>query len=349
MLGVLTALVAMFVAAPATGWVEPSATAAAETAAPGASGPRIESRGVVFDVENANTTSVLCLSDGRSYELRGRLVGPVRDLDGLGGTLRVNLLVHDIGTGGWFWRMPGKPAHDYATRLAEQGETSLVLDRLGYGASRLDDGDATCLGAQADMLHQVVQHLVSGKFAYTDPADGSAPAAAHVVTHGHGVGAAIAQLEAATYDDVAGLVLMSWTDTGATPVAVRHAARQARDCLTADFAPFAETRADFRDIMFSSAPAALQRAAARRQSDDPCGDVASLAGLGLGAGASQVDAPVLLLYGSKDKLIRPGARERQASAYPTDTTMKVFRGAGSSLPLEKQAGRVRAAVLRWLD
>lgn len=337
MLGVLTALVAVLLTTPVTG------------AAPAGAGPRIESRGVVFEVENTNTTSVPCLPDARTYELRGRLVGPTRDLDGLGGTLRVNVLVHDIGTGGWFWRMPGKPAHDYATKLAERGETSLVLDRLGYGASRLDDGDATCLGAQAGMLQQVVQHLVSGRFDYTDPADGSAPNAAQVVTHGHGLGAAIAQLEAATYDDVAGLVLMSWTDTGATPLAARYAARQARDCLSSDFAPFAQTRADFRDIMFSSAPPALQRAAARRQSEDPCGDVASLAGLGLGAGASQVDAPVLLLYGSKDKLIRPDARETQASAYPTDTTMRVFRGAGSALPLEKQAGKVRAAVLRWLD
>lgn len=343
MLGVLTALVAVLVAVPASGAAPTEKPAAGPVA-----GPRIESRGVVFEVENTNSTTVPCLPDARTHQLRGRLVGPTTDLDGLGGTMRVNLLVHDVGTGGWFWRMPGRPALDYAAQLARRGETSLVLDRLGYGASRLDDGTSTCLGAQASMLHQVVQHLTSGRYDYTDPSDGTTPAAAHVVTHGHGLGAAIAQLEAATFDDVAGLVLMSWTDTGATSLAVRHAARQARDCLGSDFAPFAETRADFRAIMFSSAPVALQRAAARRQSEDPCGDVASLAGLGLGAGAGRVDAPVLLLYGSEDKLIRPGARDRQASAYPTDTTMQVFRGAGSALPLEKQAGRVRAAVLRWL-
>jgi hypothetical protein len=29
--------------------------------------------------------------------------------------------------------------------------------------------------------------------------------------------------------------------------------------------------------------------------------------------------------------------------------MKVFPGASSALPLEKSAGKVRAAVLRWLD
>ena len=78
------------------------------------------------------------------------------------------MLVHDLGTGGWFWNLRTHPAYDCATRLAERGETSLVLDRLGYGASRLADGNATCLGAQVDMLHQVVQHLVSGQYRWTD-------------------------------------------------------------------------------------------------------------------------------------------------------------------------------------
>ncbi|WP_459973708.1 alpha/beta hydrolase [Nocardioides pyridinolyticus] len=338
-LGVLSALVAVLFTAPATGAAAPRAH------------ERIESRGVVFDVENTNATSVRCLPDNQSYELRGRIIGTPRVLDGLGGSTRVNVLVHDIGTGAWFWNLRGRPSYDYATKLARAGETVLVLDRLGYGASPLEDGTATCLGAQADMLHQVVQHLTSGRWDYTDPADGTAFAAAHVVTHGHGVGAAIVQLEASEFDDVAGLVLMSWADTGPTSLAARYALRQGRECLDTDFAPFAATRADFRHIMFSSAPAAVQRAAARRKSDDPCGDVATLAGLALGSGfgADRVDAPVLLLYGADDKLIRPSARARQAEAYPTKTTMKVFKGAGSALPLERSAAQVRTTVLRWLD
>lgn len=337
-LGVLTVLLVAMLAGALAG---PPATAAP---------PRVASRAVVFDVENTNATSVLCVPDDESYRLRGRLVGPTDDLDGIGGTLRVNVLVHDLGTGGWFWNLRGHPAYDYAARLAERGETTLVLDRLGYAGSRLADGLATCLGAQADMLHQVVQHLRSGHYRYVDATAGSAPAAAHVVTHGHGVGAAIAQVEAAEFDDVSGLVLMSWTDSGATSLALRTAARQSRDCLDEDYAPFAATRADFRELLFASAPAAVQRAAARRRSEDPCGDVASLGPLRLDAGltAGQVDAPVLLLYGAKDKLVRSGARDAQAAAYPTRVTMKVFPGAGSALPLERSAGKVRSTVLRWL-
>lgn len=337
LLGVLTALLGAALAAPPV----------SATAAP----PRVVARQVVFELENTNATSVLCVPDNQRYEVRGRLVGPRSAVAGHSGPIRVNVLVHDLAAGSWFWSLPGHPAYDYARKLARQGETSLVLDRLGYGASPLANGDATCLGAQADMLHQVVQHLRSGRYAFADPTRGTTPAAAHVVTHGHSVGAAIAQVEAGTFDDVDGLVLMSWTDRGATSLATRTAARQSAACAGGpDYAPLAETAKDYRALMFASASSDVQRTAARLRADDPCGDVSSLSPLLLAANlaAGQVDAPVLLLYGAEDALNRPGARQQQAAAYPTKVTTRTFAGAGSALPLERPADRVRAAVLRWL-
>lgn len=322
-------------------------------APPPASAARtVESHRVVFRVENTNATPAVCVPDDGSYRLSGRLVGPTRVLDGVAGATRVNVLVHDLATGSWFWNLRRHPAYDYATRLAKRGETTLVLDRLGYGRSRLADGDATCLGAQADMLHQVVQDLRSGMYRYARPADGSAPAAAEVVTHGHSVGAAIAQVEAATFDDVDGLVLMSWTDRGATTLATRTAARQNAACLTGgDYAPIADTATEYRALLFASAPRSVQRAAAGLRDPDPCGDVTSLTTMLLASNhaAGRVDAPILLLYGSKDALNRPQARRDQAASYPTRVTTRTFRGAGSALPLERPAAGVRRAVLRWLD
>jgi alpha-beta hydrolase superfamily lysophospholipase len=337
LLGVLTALLGALLAAP------PAPATAARAG--------VVSREVVFELENTNATSVLCVPDNQAYEVRGRLVGPRRAVVGHSGPLRINLLVHDLAAGSWFWSLPGHPAYDYARQLAREGETSLVLDRLGYGASPLPDGDATCLGAQADMLHQVVQHLRSGRYTFTQPAAGTTPAAAHVVTHGHSVGAAIAQIEAATFDDVDGLVLMSWTDRGATSLATRTAARQSAACLSGPgYAPLAETGAGYRALMFASAPVDVQRTAARLRADDPCGDVTSLSPMlaASNLAAGRVDAPVLLLYGARDALNRAGAREQQATAYPTKVTTRTFAGAASALPLERSAERVRATVLRWL-
>jgi pimeloyl-ACP methyl ester carboxylesterase len=281
--------------------------------------PRVVTHGVAFDVENTNSTPVPCLADDGSYTLRGRLLGPARDVAGLGGSFRVDVLVHDLGTGRWFWNLRSHPSYDYAAHLARRGETVLVLDRLGYGGSRLADGRATCLGAHADMLHQVVQELRSGKFRFSDGTRTAPPSAAHVVLQGHGVGAAIAELEASTFDDVDGLVLMSWTDRGPSALATRTAARQGADCLTADYAPFAASAAQFRSLLFRSAPRAVQRTAAAHRAPDPCGDAASLVPLlaGTNLGAGRVDVPVLLLYGADDKLVRPAARDQQASAYST--------------------------------
>jgi hypothetical protein len=337
-LGVLSALLAALLLAPA---------------APAAAPHRgVVSRAVVFDVENANATSVLCLPDNESYRVRGRLVGPRSAVEGTGGAIRVNVLVHGLGTGPSFWNLRSHPSYDYARRLAARGETTLVLDRLGYGASRLPDGDASCLGAQADIVHQVVQHLRSGRYDFVDAAAGTTPSAAHVVLHGHAVGAAIAQVEAGTFDDVDGLVLMSWTDGGATALATRTAAAQRAACRSGgDYADLAASAAAYRRLMFASAPAGVQRTAARLRTPDPCGDVTSVPAMlpASTLAAARVDAPVLLLYGSKDALNRPDARADQAATYRTKVTTRTFRGAGSALPLERAAGKVRATVLRWLD
>lgn len=314
---------------------------------------RAVSRPVVFRLVDNNSTAVACTADGAAHPVRGRLVGPPKVVAGHAGPLRINVLVHDEGTGAWFWNLRSHAAYDYARQLARRGETSLVLDRLGYGASPLADGRSTCLGAQADMLHQVVQHLRSGQYAFTDGRGGIAPGAAHVVTQGHGLGAAIAQVEAATFDDVDGLVLMSWTDRGNTATARRLVADQSSACLSGaartTYAPVTADAATFRQAFFASAPERVQLAAAARRARVPCGDVGSVSPMVLASNtaAGEVDAPVLLLFGSKDALNRPDARADQAASYPTRVTTRTFAGAGSALPLERPRA-VRSAVLAWL-
>lgn len=296
---------------------------------------RIVSKPVVIEVRNTNATAAPCLADGRTYEIRGRLVGTARAVHGRAGAMRMNLLVHDLSTGGWFWHLRRHPAFDYATKLARKGELSLVLDRLGYDASPLADGRATCLGAQADMLHQVIQHVRSGRYEFARDRRADPAHAAHVVLHGHGVGAAIAQLAAGTFDDVDGLVLMSWP-------AVGNRSTQALDCLGgAGFS--APDTGRWRSELFRSAPADVQATADRLRNADPCGDLTSLGGTLLAArlAARRVDAPVLLL--SSDE-------EAQRPAYPSGVavTTRTVAGAGGALPLERQAPAVRRAVLAWL-
>ncbi len=338
---VLTALVAGLATLP---------LATAPAIAAGQSDADVVRRAVVFETTNANNTAVPCTPDGEVRKLRATLVGP-RDEVHSASADRINVLVHDRATGSWFWNLRSNPSYDYATKLAQHGETSLVLDRLGYDDNPLADGNDTCLGAQATILHQVVQHLRSAKYSFAD-SDDKAPGAIQVVLHGHAVGAAIAQLEAATFDDVDGLALMSWVDGGASDRAREEDSEQSGTCLEGqDYAQFG-TRTEFRELYFTTASKQVQRAATERRNPGPCGDVLSLAQMELASARTtrEIEPPVLLLYGSKDAMIRDGAAAAQADRYSSAERVRtrVLDGAGSALVLEKTAARTRGQVLRWL-
>ncbi|MCD4534583.1 hypothetical protein LRP67_10865 [Nocardioides sp. cx-169] len=339
---VLLAFVAATLAVPA------SATPASATAE---RAPRVIAREVAFDVANTSEALLRCPSDQEMYGVRGRLVGPERDVLGRGGPLRVNVLVHDAGTGGWFWNLRRHPRYDYATQLARQGETSLVLDRLGYDGSPLPNGRATCLDAQAHMLHQVVQRLRSGRYDFTKGRT-TTPHASHVVVQAHGVGGAIAQLEAGRFDDIDGLVLMSWAGTHLSDLALRQAEQQSAACLQGSgYAPYGPSAAQYRALLFTSAPAAVQQTAVRRRNPTPCGDVTSLASVVLSSAltAGRVEAPVLLLSGSRDARVHNQAAQAAATFTSSEkVTARVLAGAGSALPLERSAPRTRRLVLQWL-
>ena len=314
----------------------------------------VGSRRVSFELTNSNSTPVACRSDNASYRVGARIVAP-RGAFRISSLPRINVLVHDNATSGWFWNLRDKPRYDYAGNLARSGEVSVVLDRLGYAGNRIPNGDDTCLGAQADMLHQVIQHLRSGRYDYRGSrADQATPSAQHVVVHGHAVGAAIAQVEAGTFDDVDALVLMSWADSGASQRAVDEASAQSNRCLAGDdYAFFGETTQDFRALLFRTAPRGVQRAAASRRGPTPCGDALSLSQLvsGSSSAAQKIEVPVLLLFGARDVLMRDGSAASQSEAYGPDVTVttKVVPGAASALVLEKSAPRTRAKVQRWLN
>lgn len=313
---------------------------------------RVLSRKVSFDLINTNETPVACSGDNSTYTVRGRLVGPPRAVDGYDGANRVNLLVHDAGTGGWFWNLRRHPRYDYASALAKKGETSLVLDRLGYDRSPLRNGRATCLGAQATMLSQVVEHLYSGRFDYQGPAQNN-PRASTVVVHGHGTGGAIAQLEAAEFKNTAGLVLMSWSGAnGASTAGLEEARRQLSTCLFGrGTATYGASPDDYRSLLFGRAAGRVLETALRLRNVTPCGDVTSLppAALTADSTASRVRVPVLVLAGSNDRRIRGTAQDAAAAfTRSSSVTSRTIPGAGSALPLEKSAPQTRRVIQRWL-
>lgn len=299
---------------------------------------------VEIPVRLANRTALPCVVPGDETVVRGRLVGPVEEL---ARPRAVTVYVHDIATGSWFWQFRAAPGLDFTTALAERGHVSLVIDRPGYGSSELRHGARTCLGAQATVLHQVVSWIRGDLGTET------------VVLAGHSVGAAIAELEAATFHDVDGLIQMSWSDAGASPRAVAEAARQHLACLLggdraagrpayAFYAPGADA---FRSIMFRSATPQVQASAAALRTADPCGDALSLGSLVVldQIVSHAVRVPVLLLFGAEDALNRPDAEKLQRLAFlGQPVTSHTLPGTGGALPLEESARQTQELVADWL-
>lgn len=312
----------------------------------------VDSLPVSFAVENVNRTSLPCRSDGKPYRVTGRIVGPREALRG-GRIDAATLYLHEYSFGRWFWTFEDVPGLDYATEMARRGHVSVVVDRLGYDGSDHPPGLDTCLGAQADIARQVVEQLRA------DHRVGK------VVLAGHSVGAVAAELAVTSFGDELGvdaLLVLALANQGYTPQSLQESFVQGGVCTRGGepaeegaptgYAYYAQTPATWKPLLFASADAAVQDAAAARRNRDPCGDVSSLTPATAHNAARQGDIalPVLLLFGGRDAVYEPGTGEKEAAAFSgsDDVTYREFAGAGHALVLEREAPEVRATVDEWL-
>jgi pimeloyl-ACP methyl ester carboxylesterase len=319
--------------------------------APAAAAP-VASVPVEFPVENVNRTSLPCRSDGRTYRIAGRMVGPRAVVERGAPIGAATLYLHEYSFGRWFWDFGDVPGYGYAVELAQHGHVSVVVDRLGYDESDHPPGLDTCIGAHADMARQIVEQLKER-------------GVQRVVLAAHSVGAVAAELAVASFGDglgVDGLVVFALANQGYTQAAVRESFVQGGVCATggepaedgqpSGYAYYAQTPEDWRPLLFASAEPRVQEAAVARRNRDPCGDVSSLTPAIAHNAARQPDIalPVLLLFGGSDAVYEPGTGEKEAAAFSgsDDVTYREFAGAGHALVLEREAPDVRATVAEWL-
>src|SRR4051794_22288801 len=276
----------------------------------------VETRPVVFTVQNVNRSQVRCSTDGGTYHVRGLLVGPAGSLRSNGGA--VTLSLHGLGFGRFFWDFQAVPGYDFAAALAQRGHVSAIVDRLGYGASNHPDGTQACIGGQADVAHQVVQGLRTATYA---TGSGSPVRFRRVAVAGHSPRGAVAPGGSYSFQGGDAVGVLAWADQGQSQLAGRLFAAAAQECLNGGessggapgYAPFGETAADFQAAMFHDADPAVVAAATSMRNLDPCGDDESL------GQASAVDhamlptvtVPVLLVYGANDALFPPPAGTQQ--------------------------------------
>jgi pimeloyl-ACP methyl ester carboxylesterase len=322
---------------------------------------QVTTRQVSFTVRNVNRSAVSCPADGKSYEIRGLIAGPSSALLPGATSGAITVYLHGFGLGQDVWAFDAVAGYDFVRELAAQGQVSLAVDRLGYGASGHPFGTDSCLGSQADVAHQLDQDVRSGRYRVLDRT--SPVKFSRVALFGFSAAGAIAQVEAYSFGDIDALGVLSHADQDFADPLLTNLNAQLGVCSNGGqpsdgagspggYAYFGQTGDDFVAAVFHDADPAVEDAAVRLRHRDPCGDVESFPQT-IGTDRSrlgEVDVPVLLVYGADDALFQPQAGADQSRLFTgsEDLTLLTLSDTGHILPLERSAPQLRAAVGDWL-
>ena len=324
-------------------------------------GRAVDTYQVSFRVTNSVTPGLPCPSDGAEYEIKGTIAGPHSDLK-THKAETITLLLHGFSTGSFQWYLTDVPGYSHIREMAALGQTSLTIDRLGYDASGHPNGFLTCYGAAANMAHQIVQQLRTGTYEI----EGGVPFKfKHVILAGHDTGGYIAQIEAYTYKDIDGLVIMGWADQEYTDeVGQRFFPDSAAKCAQGgDPAepggpggyvqyPSLDNEEAMR-VAFVDAPPEVRRAFFSKRNKNPCGDVISLLhGMAVinPLRLREIEVPVLLVFARDDFVWTDQAGPTQKQHFATDDLTYVeYQEAGHFFMFDDVAKKFRDDLGNWLN
>jgi len=303
---------------------------------------------VTFNVRNANRSLVPCVTDGRAYTIYGHIVGPAsRMRDGAAGTL----YLHGSAVPEPTWRMP-ITGYDHGLEEAKLGHISVTVDRLSYGRSPTPNGLMTCVGGQADVVHQIIDELRTGTFGGIAPIRFS-----RIALAGHSFGDLIAEVEAYSFGDIDALVVGGWGDPVVTARDVMILEPTIRKCLTGgepkrpgEPGGYAYTfKGHVPELLFHDADPSVISAFVSRHERDACDGSLVWASAMNAVMVSRVHVPVFLFFGLNDALwpAGTGSRERKFYRGSPDVTLLQLPDTGHMMMLERSAPTFRQALSEW--
>jgi pimeloyl-ACP methyl ester carboxylesterase len=324
----------------------------APTASARAADQSVVAQPVSFSVKNTNTSLDPCASDGASYTVKGHISAPQGSLaTGHGDVITVYLYGYEGGE--WNWHLKAVSGYDHAAEMAKLGHVSLTIDELGYGASgRPQDGNQTCQGAEADITHQIIQMLRHGTYKL---GSGRGVDFKRIVLAGHDIGGQVADIEAYSYSDIDGLLIVTFADQGFTPWIIERATVAANDwCTTSPSGYVHYVSADeWRTLLFYDADPRVVDATEALRNPNPCGIIRSTPQAMPGDKAldSRITVPVLVVFGNNDSLVwdRAGQEQQQDNYGSSDKRTVFIQNAGHFVMFEKTAYLMRREMSSWLN
>ncbi|WP_434042669.1 MULTISPECIES: alpha/beta hydrolase [Sorangium] len=249
----------------------------------------------------------------------------------------VVLLLHGLSYGAEAWDFSPEQGYSYARTLADAGYTVVAIDRLGYGASTLDDGYRATVDVHAEFAHQIVQQL-RGEFA-------------HVAIGGHSAGAEISELEAGLFNDVDALIAMGYHQFPSTRFLVDFATGDIPRALRSDYEYFLGTPSHRAQMFYTAAAepwvVAADTAAAHLT---PSGEILTITLQPSRVLAPFVRVPVLLQLADGDRLF-PAAFAPLAAAsfiHSPSVTLDTVRQAGHTYMLHRSGPAAGERIAGWL-
>jgi pimeloyl-ACP methyl ester carboxylesterase len=276
----------------------------------------------------------------------------------------IQVVIHGATYDHNMWNFPYQPErYSYVNYMTAAGYTVLNLDRIGYGESTYPPSGFADLDLHkaAFTIHQVVQVLRSGTLLV--PGFGFVKGE-KVELVGHSLGSFTASIEAATYDDVDGVILSGYTHT-VGPGGFLGFSLAFPAAFDPKFAPlglafdYLSLSQSSRDILFNYLPnmdSAAEQADYDLRMSVPAGDLADIfpsfpATFGM-------HVPTLLVVGNFDS-IACAANDCTASNtlatepgnYPADACleMQIIPNAGHALNIQLNAQDWFGVAREWSD
>ena len=273
----------------------------------------------------------------------------------------IQITLHGSTYSHLYWDWPFQPAtYSYMRRATAAGYAVLNLDRIGIGESDRPPAAAVTIGANAYVVHQIVQALRGGDLVV--PSFGRIRAK-RVALVAHSLGSLIGIQEAATYDDVDGVVPTGLSHT-ITPALGEALAALYPASLDPRFAGqsipdgYLTSQPGDRDIFYQAPfydPLVLALDEQTKETVTTGELDTAIPALGLSGG---VHTPVVVVVGDFDlafceepSCTESGSLANEASFYPADSCAEVviIPEAGHDLNLHLNAQVAYDTVLEWLD
>lgn len=250
------------------------------------------------------------------------------------GATTVVFLMHGLSYHKEAWDWPG---YSVAQTLVRGGYDVVAIDRLGYGGSTLDSGQNVSFEAYADMAHQIVGRLRSQY--------------EHVVMGGHSAGAGVTEYAQGMFGSADAIVALGWHHRPSDELGQQFFTGDTPRSLQDDYEYFLGTP-EYRAEMFyePDADPAVVEGDTRAANLTPSGEIQSIGKQPSRYAVANVEVPVFLQFGTKDRLFEPQYGELHAAEFVSAPSVAVdmVPGAGHTFMLAPQGPTGAERLVRWL-